>query len=313
MRIRGQPGVRLDLHADQQSLRRMFAEQTALAIHKCQNFLDTHAQAIYPAVALRLHRHAGSGGEGRCQPARRRSGRLSSRQILDAHDARDPGPNRKQPARQPRQHSRQPKYWAAVCIVPGIVLTTPCGCAGGRAWCDGPRNPQRHERQRPRSQARHRGSGERGVHALRQGVPAILQAVEPRALPGPPRDAVAVQDHPRLRRPARRARRRCARSMRTSRRSIKGRSTRGQASGCRRMRPVGLRVREPNQPLREDGRKPRGSTRRFTAKDRSGFLQALDEVVGRGTEEGPTDHMRLILLSSRRPGRKRRKTSLMGS
>ena len=31
---------------DQQSLRRMFAEQTALAIHKCQNFLDTHAQAF---------------------------------------------------------------------------------------------------------------------------------------------------------------------------------------------------------------------------------------------------------------------------
>ena len=43
-----------------------------------------------------------------------------------------------------------------------------------------------------------------------------------------------------------------------------------------------LAMRELNQHLREDRRKLRGLNAAFTGRDRSGFLQALDEVVARG-------------------------------
>ena len=44
---------------------------------------------------------------------------------------------------------------------------------------------------------------------------------------------------------------------------------------------MALAMRELNQHLRETG-ESRGLNAGFTARDRSGFLQALDEVVARG-------------------------------
>ena len=67
--------------------------------------------------------------------------------------------------------------------------------------------------------------------------------------------------------------------MRTSRRSIKGRSTRWARPRCWGSRS-GYEMRELNRHLRETG-ESRGLNAAFTARNRSGFLQTLDEAVRR--------------------------------